>query len=593
MKIKQAIRGTFITLLGLFLLSSGQQDTKQTDVLVVGGGTGGTAAGIEAARQGANTIIVEPGPWLGGMLTAAGVSATDGNHAMPAGIWGEFRQRIYDHYGGPDSVATGWVSNTQFEPHVGAAIFAKMAAAAPKLTLWHGARFVSAKKLERGWEVVVAKQNEGEVRVKCRILVDATDLGDVAAAVGCGYDLGMDARSETGEPMAPEQSNDIVQDLTWCAILKDFGKGADKTIAKPEGYDPAAFKCCCDPSPQPPKAEEAPCPGEKPHPCPTMLNYAKLPGGKYLLNWPLHGNDFYANVSELPQNERLAFYEKAKQKTLCFIYYIQSELGYRHLGLPDDEFPTPDRLALMPYHREGRRIHGLVQLTVNQFGISVPFGNDKGLQHAPQSAIRNPPSAIILTGIAVGDYPIDHHHKERPDAPAIDFPPVPSFSIPAGCLIPRDVNDLLIADKAISVSNIVNGASRLQPVILQVGQAAGIMAAMCVKQDVSPKKLKVREIQTEILRGKGYLMPYYDVPPTHPQFEAIQRVGASGLLPGKGEPYQWANRTWFYPDSLVNIADLPAGVVASQFQGLTRAQAAKRLDKTLRPFEQPINFDGN
>ena len=43
----------------------------------------------------------------------------------------------------------------------------------------------------------------------------------------------------------------------------------------------------------------------------------------------------------------------------------------------------------------------------------------------------------------------------------------------------------------------------------------------------------------------------------------------------------------------VNIADLPAGVVASQYKGLTRAQAAERLDKTLRPFEQPINFDGN
>ncbi len=570
---KQAMKNTALLLLFALLSACGTVQ-HSTDVLVIGGGTGGTAAGITAARQGAKTIIVEPTPWLGGMLTAAGVSATDGNHAMPAGIWGEFRQRVYDYYGGPDSVATGWVSNTQFEPHVGAKIFLEMAQQEQKLSLWFGSRFLSAQKLDKGWKVSIDKNGE-KVVVVCRILVDGTDLGDVAAAVGCGYDLGMDARSDTGEAMAPEQANDIVQDLTWCAILKDYGTGADKTIPKPEGYDPATFRCCCNPD-----SITAPCPGEKPHPCPTMLSYAKLPGEKYLLNWPIHGNDFYANVSELPENERLAFYEKAKNKTLCFIYYIQTELHYKHLGLADDEFPTADKLALMPYHREGRRIHGLVRLTVNDIlEGSGPIVNRKS-------------SFVNHTGIAVGDYPIDHHHKERPDAPVIDFPPVPSFSIPAGCLIPRDVDDLLIADKAISVSNIVNGASRLQPVILQVGQAAGVMAAMCVKQNVSPKQLKVREIQADVLRSKGYLMPYYDVPPEHPHFEAIQRIGASGLLPGKGEPYLWANRTWFYPDSLVKKAELPANVDASQFEGLTRAKAAEMLDKTISPFAKQINFDG-
>src|SRR5512143_2334176 len=99
------------------------------DVLVVGGGTGGTAAAIQSARLGARTIVAEPTPWLGGMLSAAGVSATDGNHRLPSGIWREFRQRIYAHYGGPDAVATGWVSNTHFEPHVADRVFKEMAAA--------------------------------------------------------------------------------------------------------------------------------------------------------------------------------------------------------------------------------------------------------------------------------------------------------------------------------------------------------------------------------------------------------------------------------------------------------------------------------
>ena len=53
---------------------------EQYDVVVVGGGVSGTTAGIRAARLGAKTLIVEQGPWLGGMLTSAGVSATDGNY---------------------------------------------------------------------------------------------------------------------------------------------------------------------------------------------------------------------------------------------------------------------------------------------------------------------------------------------------------------------------------------------------------------------------------------------------------------------------------------------------------------------------------
>lgn len=547
------------------------QKSPEIQVLVIGGGSGGVAAGIQAARMGAKTIIVEPTEWLGGMLTAAGVSATDGNHAMPAGIWGEFRKKIRDHYGGPDKIATGWVSNTQFEPHVGAKIFAEMAAAEPYLQVWFKSNFVSAKKIPAGWEVRISRNGKTET-LRCRILADGTDLGDVAASVGCRYSLGMDARKVTLEAMAPEQANFIIQDFTWCAILKDYGPGVDKTIPKPAGYDTAPFRCCCNPDPV---KNPDPCPGEKPHPCETMLTYAKLPGEKYLINWPAHGNDFYTNMVEMPESERIVIFEKAKNKTLCFVYYIQTELGYKHLGLADDEFPTTDFLPMIPYHREGRRVLGLVRLDVNH--ILNPYG-----QELP----------LYRTGIAVGDYPIDHHHREKPDAPVIDFPPVPSFSIPAGCLIPKDVEDLLIADKAISVTNIVNGASRLQPVILQVGQAAGIMAALAVRHNVSPKDLSVREIQSEVLKAKGYLLPFYDVSPDHPDFEAIQRIAAAGILRGTGEPYQWANRTWFYPDSLADLSKLPADIAVETSRTWTRKELASEIDKTRNPFATEVDFTG-
>ena len=132
-------------LLFLFFIPAAAQ-TIFTDVLVIGGGTGGVAAGIQSARQKAKTIIAEPTPWLGGMLTAAGVSCTDGNHNLPSGLWEEFRQQLYIHYG-TKNLATGWVSNTLFEPHVGDSIFKAMCYKESKyLTLMFGLQLQSIIK---------------------------------------------------------------------------------------------------------------------------------------------------------------------------------------------------------------------------------------------------------------------------------------------------------------------------------------------------------------------------------------------------------------------------------------------------------------
>lgn len=543
------------------------------DVLVIGEGTGAVAAAIQSARSGARTVLANPLAWLGGMLTSAGVSAVDGNHHLAAGLWGEFRQQIENHYGGPDSVSTGWVSNTLFEPHVGAAVWQQLAAKESNLTILNNIQWSKIKK-QGLWRVEVVLENGQTCTVEAKILIDGTDLGDVAAAAGAHYDLGMDTRSKSGEAMAPETSTDIVQDLTYTAILKNFGTAVDKTIPRPAHYDSTLFLCACRPDSSSGRGNlKLPagfgCGAENPHPCSTMLSYAKLPKDKYLLNWPLHGNDYYADVSNLDPSARLAVYHLAKEKTLAFVYFIQHELGYQNLGLADDEFPTHDHLPLIPYHREGRRIHGMARLTVNH--ILNPYDFE-----------------LYKTGIAVGDYPIDHHHKERPDAPVINFPAVPSFNIPAGCLIPKQVDHLLVADKAISVTNIVNGASRLQPVIIQVGQAAGLMAALSAIKGISPKNLDIRQVQTEILKAKGYIMPFYDVRPGHQAFEAIQRVGSAGLMSGTGEPYGWANRTWFYPDSLFDFSTLPPDVNWENKGQLTRAQAAILLDSLARPFEKPL-----
>lgn len=513
-----------ITLVSLLACSNPKLEDV-VDVLVIGEGTGATTAAIQAARSGAKTTLVTPISWLGGMMTAAGVSATDGNHQLPAGLWGEFRDSLRQHYGGTDSLFTGWVSNTMFEPKIGDYYWKQIAKKEDNLTIIYDTRF---KTIVREFDLWTGhfEDGAGTKKITARVAIDGTDLGDVAAKAGATFDIGMDSRNETGESMASEKANDILQDLTYAAILQDFGQGVNKTIPKPANYDPSQFDCACQQNCRDTTVTTTV------HPCETMLNYGKLPNGKYMINWPLKGNDYYANLIDKTEGERKAILEKAKNKTLQFIYYIQTELGYPHLGIAAAEFPTVDGLPLMPYHREGRRMHGLVQMNVNH--ILHPYN-----------------FPLYRTGIAVGDYPIDHHHFEYPDAPEIDFPKVPSFSIPLGSLIPENVDNLLIADKAISVTNIVNGSSRLQPVIVQIGQIAGLVGAISAQTGTPPKELDVRFVQQKVLEFGGYLMPFIDVKPSHPYFISIHKIGATGLLKGHGVPYKWANQTWFYPDSTI------------------------------------------
>jgi hypothetical protein len=534
----------------LFLIccaSANAQKLVKTEVLVIGGGTGGTAAGIQSARAGVPTIIIEPSPWLGGMISAAGVSAVDGNHQLPSGLWAEFRNHLYQVYGGPKEVETGWVSNTLFEPHVADSIFKKMAGAEKNLTVLFNFSFRSVNR--KGNRITSAtfynKQTKQSVTIQANVFIDATELGDVMAAAKEPYDLGMEAGGITGENVGVTQSNRIVQDLTYVAILKDYGVGTDVTISRPRNYDPSEFDGSSTDYYKD-KKRKAPTVDGK-----TMLEYGKLPRNKYMINWPIFGNDTYLNIVEMNEAQREKELVKAKETTYRFVYFIQHQLGFKNLGLADDEFPTKDRLALMPYHREGRRVKGLVRFTIRHIAEPFTYGDP-----------------LYRTGIAVGDYPIDHHHKKNLKAPQhLDFYSVPSFTIPLGSLIPKQTSNLIIAEKGISVSNVANGTTRLQPCVLLTGQAAGMLAALSAMQKKTPANIDIRTVQEELLKAKTYIMPYIDVQPTHPQFEAIQKIGATGILKGKGIPFKWANQTWFYPDSLVK-----ASVFISDYSQFSRTE---------------------
>lgn len=554
------LRFTFLVLLAFATTTCSRPNESNGaydfDVIIAGGGASGVMAGIQSARMGAKTLIVEETVWLGGMLTSAGVSAIDGNYELVSGLWEEFRQKIYQHYGGPDSVKTGWVSHVMFEPHVAAEVLQKMAEREPNLKVIFESRIDELERKNDVWEV---RLSNAQIRIfTASIVIDATELGDLLPLVGESYDIGMDTRKVTNEAIAPSEANDIIQDMTYVAILEKFEVGRVKPIEKPEGYDPSLFYCTCA------GRCDQDTVSRKLWDCEHMMNYGRLPNNRYMINWPIYGNDYYLNAIKLPAEERKKAFEKAKWFTKCYVYYLQNELGFDDYGIATGVFPTADGFPMIPYHRESRRVKGKVQFTIND--LAHPYDQ---------------PTKLYRTGIAVGDYPVDHHHQAYPNheaLPDLHFYPVPSYSLPLGALLPDKTSHLIVAEKSISVTNLVNGTTRLQPVCLLIGQAAGALAALSAQSAVSPERVSVRQVQQSLLKSGAYLLPYADVHISDPAWKAIQKIGVTGILKGEGRNVGWRNFTYFHPDSLVTIQSLTQGL--HEFYGTKFQHSAPKFATT-------------
>ena len=470
--------------------------TYITDVLVVGGGTGGTAAAIQAARRGVKTILVSEGSWLGGMLTSAGVSAPDGNEleAFQTGLWGEFLRELQHRQ--PGGLDNSWVSLFSYDPRIGMEIF----------TDWVRELSLHWIKGEVPMEVIRQENCVTAVRfanfiVKAKIILDATELGDLLALSEIPYRWGWELQSEWGEPSAPSDYNDLtsrypVQSPTWVVLMQDFGEAVAPEIENAPNDRPSLFAGAWDG-----------------YGVEKFLNYGRLPGGVFMINWPVHGNDYAENLGRLlDPHMRHEFLLECRFWSQNFASFIQKQLGRRY-GLAEQVFSSSFALgayALHPYYRESRRLVGVSTLREQDI---LPIAGGRV-------------ASLNRDAIAIGNYPNDHHY------PGIDFQLQPKsirwggrwtgtpFTIPYSCLIPAQTDGLLVCEKNISVSHLANGATRLQPVVMGIGQAAGMAAALCVELNLSPRNLPVRTLQAALLQEPlpVALVPLFNLLPNHPDW---------------------------------------------------------------------------
>ncbi|MDD2454008.1 MAG: FAD-dependent oxidoreductase [Synergistaceae bacterium] len=557
-----------------------EQQRLSYDVVIAGGGAGGTSAAIAAARLGVRVALIEETDWLGGQMTAAAVSTMDDLSGNRTGIYGEFYENIRYHYflKGKSVSTCYWDGNTMaFEPSVGRKILSEMVKAAEKkskaggkkgmLDIYYRSKVTAVRKSGNGISGVTAEIGGKKVPIDCSVLIDATEYGDVIPLAGALYRAG-----NSLSPMISEKSR--VQDITWTAVIKKYPGGIPSGLrmtAPPPGYEqyvpefrravakngnsfrsyplrmPVDFATHNGyrglPDSSNPEDYNASSPEGWESITKTGVNWTNdYPGAQ---KWEGRGG---LPVSYLEDGE---FRKKANAaallKTLSFIYYVQNELE-EPWSVADDEFDSEyplqavkgfvpgeyseivRRFPLIPYVRESRRIVGLETPTSKDVRRnSESYRDGRGGREIPHAMAIG--GYILDLHAADEDADLENEFGETAASIKTHMPRGP-FQIPFGSFISRDVDGLVAAEKNLSMSRLVSGAFRLQPVSMLTGQAAGTIAALAAAADIPPGKLDPRLVQRHLLEAGSALSlcEYNDVPREHPFWPGVQMSNLYGWI---------------------------------------------------------------
>lgn len=487
------------------------------DVVVYGGTPGGVIAAVAAAREGARVVLIEQTRHVGGLNTS-GIGTAESEHLIEETISGlplEFYQRLGRHYGksGP---------SFYFESHVAEKTFNDLLGEA-KVTVLYEAFVKSAKK--RGTAIQSIDLTNGTT-VSGTAFIDASYEGDLMARAGVSHTHGRESRDQYGESLAGirfidtpidaapyDDSGNLLPGFVERSTLTEGG--ADQRVMNYNFRLTLSTNPDRRPFPQPDRYE----PGRyvlltrllKNKPDTKLRDIIDLyswtyPKGKFESNNKQKAvislGHFGGNVAypDADYAQRQAIYDDHKAWTLGLMYYLANDpavpealrtetAGY---GLSADEFRDNQNFPYCLYVREARRMVG-------------------AFVHTQKDILENrtKPDAICL-----GSHWIDSHHVQRVAVSKTQF--VNEGRIWEAITQPYEVSYRAITPKATECSNLLVpvcvSAShvgfcslRVESTWMQLGNSAGIAAALAVQQKKAVQALTTRDLQ-EKLKASGVIL---------------------------------------------------------------------------------------
>lgn len=418
----------------------------EVDVLVVGGGPAGFSAAVNAARQGARTMLIEQSGDVGGVATTGMMSHWTGN--TRGGFYEELLDRSSDTPENRCSIGQNGgerqVINTEKLKTV---MLELLQEAGVLLQLYTFAcDVVMEEHIIKG---VIIESKSGREVIFAKQVIDASGDGDIAARAGAEFVTG---REEDG----------LTQPMTL--MFRVGGVDFDRAVF-PGGFEDNL---------------EIPGGGIQelgkthiPHPAGHVLLYkSTLPG------------IVTCNMTNCIGVDGTKSHELTEATYVCRSQ-IDSIIAFLRAFVPGYEKCFLVASASMIGVRETRHFVGEYTLTAQDILEARVFEDWIVTRAHFNFDVHN------ITGSGLDETGAQKH-----------FTQTQGYTIPYRCLIPVKIDNLLLAGRNISGTHIAHSNYRVMPICVNMGQGAGIAAALCAKLGIRPRELDAGEVQ-EILKSQG------------------------------------------------------------------------------------------
>ena len=447
----------------------------QCDVCVVGGGSAGIAATIMAAREGAETILVERFERLGGTGGNAFVSGWE------PGPGCSLARELFDRMKAIDGAGVGYdyplqgqfsyalflvtegetyestthrtgvprkdLRDVPFKPEALDQVVRDLCAETKKVRILDRTVFFQSEtNAERtNVESILVRNEKSEVlRIRAKVFIDSS--GDVwlCRSLGCETMLGIDAKSAFDEPSAPEQPLLQLNAITRC------------------------YEIAKRPNPQ-----RAPAPQTE----------VSFPNAAHITGW----KDGPLSVNMMPTLPGRTLIDLGYEETLRRSEEVVLAHWHWLQQCPDFQDFELVRIAPMLGIREGYRTK--TKYVLNEHDLIATLKNQK---HKDM--------------IAIADHPCDIHGAGG-GIRALTY----AYGIPYRCLIPEgEWTNLLVACRGAGFSRIAASSCRLHRTMIQLGHAAGIAAAKAARENKSVDAIDAEALAKELnapARYDEYIKP--------------------------------------------------------------------------------------
>jgi hypothetical protein len=418
----------------------------EIDVLIIGSGPAGFSAAVNAARQGAVTMLIDQAGDVGGVATTGMMSHWTGNtrggffeeildrssdfpsRFEPLGINGNYRQII----------------NTEKLKTV---MLEMLMEAGVNLQLY---TFASEAIVEDNCiKGIIVESKSGREAILAKVVIDASGDGDIAAKAGAAYNIGR----ETDGKMQPMTIMFKVAGVDFDTAV--FPGGFEDNIKIPKGMIQNL--------------------GHEniPQPAGHVLLYRSSQAGIVTCNMT---NCIEVDGTKAEDLTR-ATYVCRSQMGIIIKFLREFVPGYENCYLITS--------ASIIGVRETRHFIGEYTITKEDILEAKVFDNWVVANAHFNFDVHNiSGSGLDKTGA--------QKHFNQPKG----------YTIPYECFIPETIDNLFFAGRNISGTHLAHSNYRVMPICANMGQAIGIAAALCIKENIPPRKLQVKKLQ-QILKDHG------------------------------------------------------------------------------------------